>query len=318
MIKILLLTLLALLPAGLLLYLILWMDRNEREPMGLVLQTVLLGALGFLPAAWVETLGEAIPLPAWGTIALALWKSFVIIAPIEEICKMAPVFILVWRHPGFNEENDGIVYAGASALGFAAVENLFYVLSRGWGLGLVRAVTSLPLHSFTGVVMGYYLGRARFAGRGSGRLIFWGFFWAYLSHAAYDTLVLSQNLLMLLVMPMVVTIAIIGWSVLRKGRALSLAHNPLQSAPAAGSANSGPPGSESQPQRLYIWKAVLGRTLLVFCLLFWLAMIFAMAKEKEAMVGQMIVGGMVLTFVPLMLGILLEISYRSRRRKLAG
>jgi len=319
MMTVFLLTLLALLPAGLLMYLIVWMDRNEREPLGLVLKTMMLGALGFIPAVLVESAWEWIPWPPWGDIPTALWDSFVKIAPIEELAKMAPVFLLAWGHPQFNEENDGIVYAGASALGFAAVENVFYVLSRGWGIGLARAVTSLPLHGFTGVVMGYFLGRARFAGRQACRLIFWGFLWAYLAHAVYDTLVLSQNLLVLLMLPMVAAIAVIGWSVLRKGRALSLAHNPVPTEPEremmAAQGPSGGGRAEAGPkfQKRQSWKAILGRSLLLACLLFWLVLILAMVRENEAMaVFQLMIGGLVLSFVPFMLGILLEISYRSR------
>lgn len=307
---ILLLVLLALMPGGLLMYLILWMDRNEREPLGLVLRVTLLGALGFIPAALVENALGWVPSSGWGDIPAALWDSFAKIAPIEELAKMAPVFLLAWGHPEFNEENDGIVYAGASALGFAAVENLFYVLSRGFAVGAARAVTSLPLHCFAGVVMGYYIGRARFAASGRSKLIALGFLWAYLAHAVYDFLVLSKSLLALILLPMVAVLVVIGLEVLRKGRALSLARTPApETDPTPVAAKPTATGGRRT------WKAIAGRALLILCLFFWGLLVVGLVQQGQpGQVLKALAGGVLITFVPMMAGILLEISYRNRRR----
>lgn len=320
----LLLALLALLPAALLMYLILYMDRNEREPMGLVLKTMLLGALGFIPAVLVELALDLVPAAGLGVIPEALWASFVKIAPIEELAKMAPVFLLAWGHPQFNEENDGIVYAASSALGFAAVENLFYVLSRGFAVGAARAVTSLPLHCFAGVVMGYYIGRARFAPQGRRKLVSLGFLWAYLAHAVYDFLVLSKSLLALILLPMVVALAIIGLSVLRRGRAMSLARGapgPLISREAQiieGTASisivkpQGRPVSAASASGIenHTWKAVVGRILLALSLLFWGLLTLGIIQQKDlTSVIKALAGGAIITFVPVLVGIILEISY---------
>jgi len=330
----LLLVLLALLPVALLLYLIMYMDRNEREPMGLVLKAMMLGALGFIPAVLVETALGWVPFPGRGSIVAALWDSFVKIAPIEELVKMAPVFLLAWGHPQFNEENDGIVYAGASALGFAAVENLFYVLSKGFAVGAARAVTSLPLHCFAGLVMGFYIGRARFATSGPNKLVALGFLWAYLAHSVYDFLVLSKSLLALAMLPMVAALVFIGLGVLRKGRAMSLARTP---APAVvgteGTATVGaqeekpmaaiqapPPADTPQvpaKKQSHAWKAVVGRVLLGICLAFWTLMAIGLVQQKEpATLPKALAGGALITFIPILIGLLLEFSYWSGRRAL--
>lgn len=310
----LLLAMLALLPAGLLMHLILWMDRNEREPMGMVLKTVLLGGLGFIPAVLAESALGWIPTPDWGRIPAALWDSFVVIAPVEELVKMIPVFLLAWSHSQFNEENDGIVYAASSAMGFAAVENLFYVLSKGFAVGAARAVTSLPLHCFAGVVMGYYIGRARFAPSGAVRLVALGFLWAYLAHAVYNFLVLSKSLLALILLPMVAALVIIGLAVLRRGRAMSLARSPLPAPPGPqGVAAASKVAGQKRPGQA--WKAAVGRTLLGLSLLFWALLAVGIVEEgASGSAWKLLAGGLMITFVPIIIGIILEISYQAGRR----
>lgn len=321
----LLLALLALMPAALLMYLVLYMDRNEREPMGLVLKTMLLGALGFIPAVLVELVLDLVPTSGLGTMVQAVWASFVKIAPVEELAKAAPVFLLAWGHPQFNEENDGIVYAASSALGFAAVENLFYVLSRGFAVGAARAVTSLPLHCFAGVVMGYYIGRARFDASGAKRLIALGLLWAYLAHAVYDFLVLSKSLLALALVPMVAVMVILGLKVLGKGRAMSLARVSVQAPEPGGvttaaevpAAEAGTPVIRAltvpdRKQRSHTWKAVLGSILLGLSLIFWALLAIGMVQQRDpSSLMRGLAGGAIITFVPILAGLLLMASYRT-------
>ena len=58
---------------------------------------------------------------------------------------------------------DGIVYGVFVSLGFAGVENVLYVLNAGFGTAVVRAIFSIPGHAMFGVVMGFYLSRAKWA-----------------------------------------------------------------------------------------------------------------------------------------------------------
>jgi RsiW-degrading membrane proteinase PrsW (M82 family) len=72
---------------------------------------------------------------------------------------------------------DGVVYGAAVGLGFAAIENIGYVLGAGAGWGSVaifRSVLSVPLHGAFGANAGAYIARARFAGvLRSGRGLRW-------------------------------------------------------------------------------------------------------------------------------------------------
>jgi RsiW-degrading membrane proteinase PrsW (M82 family) len=79
---------------------------------------------------------------------------------------------------------DGLVYGAIAGLGFAAPENLLYVLSRGAGLGVIRAVLSVPGHALWGSIIGYYLARQKFTGARRSGLV--GLSVAVMLHAAFD------------------------------------------------------------------------------------------------------------------------------------
>jgi len=149
------------LPAVVLMMLIRHMDRNEQEPLALVLKAFAFGAIACIPAAIVEVILGAVSSPAEGTTGDLVFSAFFKVSIVEEGFKLLAVYLAVWKRPEFNEENDGIVYVGAAALGFAALENVFYVLDSGVGTGVARALSAVPLHCFTGVIMGWFLGLAR-------------------------------------------------------------------------------------------------------------------------------------------------------------
>ncbi|MCP4154860.1 MAG: PrsW family intramembrane metalloprotease, partial [bacterium] len=221
------LLILALVPGVALIYYILYMDRNEKEPLGLVVLTMVFGALSVVPAAIVEVALRSLPIYGGGKLSQALVTSFIQIAWVEELAKLGVVLLFVWNKKEFNEENDGIVYVGASALGFAMLENVLYVLSLGVSTGILRAITSVPLHCFTGVFMGYYVGLAKVSKNKDFRRksIFKGFLIAYLIHAIYDTFALSGTYLGLLLFPLVIGVIVFGVKFLKEGRGLSMARS---------------------------------------------------------------------------------------------
>ena len=68
---------------------------------------------------------------------------------------------VTWRHPAFNCQFDGVVYAVFVSLGFALWENIGYVAIYGFSTALVRAVTAVPGHACFGVFMGAWYGQAK-------------------------------------------------------------------------------------------------------------------------------------------------------------
>ena len=138
------------------------MDRIEPEPKGLIRKLVLFGALACLPAVILEYLGEYVfGITFQNMNVYLIVEVFAGVALVEEICKFFFLKRLTWNSPEFNYRFDGIVYAVAVSLGFAALENIMYVFSYGLSTAVVRALLSIPGHCIFGIYMGYFYGKAR-------------------------------------------------------------------------------------------------------------------------------------------------------------
>lgn len=137
-------------------------DKLEPEPKGLLIKVYFLGLIIAFPAALVEFfIGKVFSLSDVLMAAVA--------APvIEEYAKYSVVKRGVYKHEEFDEPMDGIVYAAAAALGFASIENVFYLLqARSAGIFtfvfLVRSLLSVPGHALFSSMWGYALGMAKFS-----------------------------------------------------------------------------------------------------------------------------------------------------------
>jgi RsiW-degrading membrane proteinase PrsW (M82 family) len=298
-------------PALAFLVLILALDRREPEPLALVLTVIGLGAVSALPAAFLEMVLEGLPLFSLPGLAGAAAVSFIQVAPIEEACKLAVVLLYAWRKPAFNEENDGIVYTGASAIGFALLENIIYVARLGLGTGAARAFSAIPLHVFTAVLVGLPIGRARFSESRAVRngLVLGALALAWFVHGLYDMLALSGSALALLLLPLLAGLVAFGILVLKKGRRLSLAR--WGDAPAAVAAPA--PVHTALKHR---WMPVISRVLLAASAVFWILLVAGLwFTESGADAGSAVLGGVVLTFLPASIGVILEVAWRKRRRQ---
>ncbi len=153
----------ALLPVFLILRYVYLLDKNEREPLGFVLKVVVWGAIFSIPCAGVErfmiSLIGSFYDPA--TINFAWIENTVGVALVEELSKWLVLMLIVWKNQNFDYRYDGIVYAVSASLGFAALENILYVVSYGTGVSIGRAIFAIPGHATFGVFMGYFLSRAK-------------------------------------------------------------------------------------------------------------------------------------------------------------
>ena len=144
------LTLAGLLPALVLCVYIYIKDRTEKEPILLLIQLLAAGVAIIWPISIVE--GALLDLFEGN----AVLENFLGIALVEEGFKLIAVLVLTKKSEEFNSIFDGIVYATFVSLGFAAVENVLYVTHYGWINAAMRAVMSVPAHTFFGIMMGYY------------------------------------------------------------------------------------------------------------------------------------------------------------------
>ena len=122
-------------------------DAYEPEPRAFVMKVALAGGILVVGAAGLEALLSSW-LPSSRTV-----ESFITTGLTEELVKFAGAMLVFYRSRHFNEEMDGIVYSSSLALGFAAVENVLYVMQSGLESGYVRALLPVPGHAFFGVVM---------------------------------------------------------------------------------------------------------------------------------------------------------------------
>ena len=112
-------------------------------------------------------------------------KAFFVVGLVEEFSKYVVVRYIAQRNKEFDEPFDGIVYAVMVSMGFATLENILYVYSYGYETGVLRAFTAVPAHATFAVLMGYFMGKAKFSNR---TYVFnlTGLLAATLFHGAYD------------------------------------------------------------------------------------------------------------------------------------
>jgi len=159
------------------------MDKFEKEPERLIYLTFLAGALATAPSIVLEMFfhpeqGQPVPLLS------SLLLSYLWVAIVEESFKYLAVRLTVYRSKQFNEVMDGMIYMISSALGFAAAENVGYMLGFGLSTGVLRAILSYLGHISFSAILGYYMGKAKIEGK---RNWLWvGILFAISLHWLYD------------------------------------------------------------------------------------------------------------------------------------
>ncbi|WP_461532317.1 PrsW family intramembrane metalloprotease [Sinomicrobium sp.] len=162
-------------------------DKYEKEPIGLLLRCFLLGAIAsvIITLLLSRIFDFLLPLPDNNSVIQMFLKAFVVVGLTEEFSKYLIVRYYIQPKRDFNETFDGIVYAVMVSMGFAATENLLYVMSSGHQTALLRAFTAVPAHACFGILMGYFMGKAKFS-KNRTALNLCGLLLAALFHGAYD------------------------------------------------------------------------------------------------------------------------------------
>jgi RsiW-degrading membrane proteinase PrsW (M82 family) len=158
-------------------------------------------------------------MPPFRQIGAAAYHAFVVAGITEEGFKFLVLYLIAWNSRWFNEKFDGIVYAVFVSLGFAAVENIMYVVQSGYQTALVRALTAVPAHALFGVAMGYYFGIARMYEEIRSKYLLKAILVPVILHGIYDfILMVGIGWLLMLFIPYVVYLYMAG---MRKIRILS-------------------------------------------------------------------------------------------------
>ena len=139
----------ALLPA-VFLFLYIWKKDPQKEPTSWLVKAFLWGVGICIPVAllemWIENSlfgGEGV-----STLFDTTVQAFFVAALPEEAFKLFALWMILRRNPYFDEHFDGIVYAVCVGLGFAAIENVFYILGQEeWlSVAISRALLAVPGH----------------------------------------------------------------------------------------------------------------------------------------------------------------------------
>ncbi|MEK7659752.1 MAG: PrsW family glutamic-type intramembrane protease [Patescibacteria group bacterium] len=173
------------------------------EPRRLLVYAFLAG-MAAIPMAvllefwWSDILSTALQLPDHDP-TLLLWQ-FTGWAFIEEIMKFTLIsWVIFWRRD-FDEPVDAMIYMMVGALGFAALENMLYLipsfqesLASGVALTGIRFAGASLLHTLSSGVVGFYLAHNFCRGR-----LHWvigsavGITLASLLHMVFNLLLLSS------------------------------------------------------------------------------------------------------------------------------
>jgi RsiW-degrading membrane proteinase PrsW (M82 family) len=183
----------SLLPA-VLLWLYVWKKDEQPEPAAWLLKAALKGVVICIPVAVVEVvisdmLFSGDPTTLLGTTL----EAFFVAALPEESFKLLALWLVLRNNPYFDEHYDGIVYAVCVGLGFASVENVFYVFGaeNDWlGVAVARALLAVPGHYAFAVLMGYFYSVYHFVDR-SPRVAASILLVPVVCHGIYDALALS-------------------------------------------------------------------------------------------------------------------------------
>ena len=189
---------LAVLPALILIYYVYTQDSLQREPTGNLVKAFFYGGASVFASLLISVPSMRLGLfPQEIHSGLDAFRSAFFGAAIpEETAKLLLLWLFLRRCKDFDERMDGIVYAVCVGMGFAAFENVEYLLGAGsqWvTVGISRSLTAIPGHFGFAVVMGYYFSlhyfdryRAPLAG-----IKMW--LYPVLLHGTYDWIAMSQE-----------------------------------------------------------------------------------------------------------------------------
>ena len=162
-------------------------DRYESEPIHMVIRLFVCGALVVYPLMVVQRMLVL----AFGENSILF--SFGYSAGMEEAVKWFILYLFIFRHVEFDEPYDGIVYSVAVALGFASVENVVYAIYSysSFAQLIGRALLPVSGHALFGVVMGYYVGLAKFRPKYRTLFIVVSLLMPVLYHGLFDYILLK-------------------------------------------------------------------------------------------------------------------------------
>lgn len=185
-------------------------------------KTFLFGALLVFPIMFIQY-GLTVENFAESSIV----QSFIQSALIEEFFKWFIFIYVIFHHTEFNSHYDGIVYAVAISLGFAAVENILYLMTNGIEFAIIRALFPVSSHALFAVIMGYHLGKAKMNKQDKNWNLLLALMFPFLLHGTYNYILktVTSDWLILLI-PFMIGLWWVALHRMRKANKHVYYHNP--------------------------------------------------------------------------------------------
>ncbi|MGY8609607.1 glutamic-type intramembrane protease PrsW [Bacillus altitudinis] len=194
-------------------------DQYDNEPVHMVIRSFMLGVILVFPTMFIQYVLQEENI-ATNPIVI----SFVTSGFLEESLKWFILMVSVYAHVQFDEHYDGIVYGTSVSLGFATLENILYLVGHGVEYAFTRALLPVSSHALFGVVMGFYIGKARFSDKKEQRK------WLILSlilpilfHGLYDFILLGMKNWGYIMLPFMIFLWWFGLRKAKKARAVKMA-----------------------------------------------------------------------------------------------
>ncbi|MEI8201900.1 MAG: PrsW family glutamic-type intramembrane protease [Bacteroidota bacterium] len=187
-------------------------DKYEKEPVLLMVKCFFLGVLSIIPPIIIENAFQYVGISISEDVTITLVYAFLGVGLSEELSKFMMLRYGVYKKAAFNEPMDGIVYAVFISLGFATAENLLYVLNGGISVAILRMFTAVPAHGAFAILMGFYVGKAKFSFHPK-LYMFLGLIVAALVHGLYDFFLFQMNIIPLRLVSLGVLILAIFFSI---------------------------------------------------------------------------------------------------------
>lgn len=196
-----------LLPALIWLWYWLKKDKDHPEPNGLIIKTFIFGML-MVPIAFIlQSAINYIFLEGGGeevikTGAISAVLIIVLWAFIEELVKYAAASGGGLRNKANDEPIDVPIYMITAALGFAALENMLFLitpilegnLSSAFLTGNMRFIGATLVHVSSSALIGIFGSISYFLKREVKRIyIFWGFVFATALHTVFNLFIINHN-----------------------------------------------------------------------------------------------------------------------------
>ncbi len=181
---------LALTPVFIIIIFMYFQDRYSKEPKITLFVAFILGIISVIPAIIIENLYDLLFGFTIGVSPLvSVMYAFVGVGLTEEFSKFIFLRWYIYKNRNFDEPMDGVVYSVMVSMGFAAIENIHYVMysQDPIGTAIARSLTAVPAHACFGIIMGLYFGMSKFTyTQKRFGFLFKSIFFATIAHGFYD------------------------------------------------------------------------------------------------------------------------------------